>query len=147
MQDLIHFFFLSVHFISGILWWGITFFIVFIVRPKNKNGALSFILPTVQKYVLVISTITITSGIFLMLVNTNFEWNKLLYSLWGRVVLIGGIFSIPSYLRVLFTYRKPNIIPTQYKRTNKKDVFYIPYVLFGLLTITILMMLYLSQLI
>lgn len=135
-----------VHIISGTLWWGFAFFIIFIINPKNRKGVISFILPTVQKYVVAISTIAIISGILLFLVNMNSDWNKSIESLWGKSVVVGGIFSIPPYLRVLFSYKGSNLIPSLSKKKKIRFVIFMPHLYFGMLTITIMIMIYSTQL-
>jgi hypothetical protein len=82
-----------------------------------------------------------------MFTNITFDLNKLLYTLWGQIVIIGGLLSIPSYLTVLLRYRRRIITLKLNKRQNiKKDVVPLNYLLFGLLTITIFVMIYVSQL-
>ncbi len=146
MDNIIQFVSMFVHIISGTLWWGFAFFIVFIINPKNKKGIISFILPTVQKYVVAISTITIISGILLMLVNMNFDWNKSIESFWGKSVIFGGIFAIPPYLRVLSSYSGCNLIPSLSLRNKAKFAMFLPHLYFGMLTFTIIIMIYSTQL-
>ena len=86
-----------IHLMSSFLWWSITFVVVLIVRPLNKTGNLSIILPKIQKIVLYASTVSIVSGFILFGINTDFQYYKLFYTWWGNVVLISGIFSLFVY--------------------------------------------------
>ena len=69
-----------IHLMSSFLWWSITFVVVLIVRPLNKTGNLSIILPKIQKIVLYASTVSIISGFILFGINTDFQYYKLFYT-------------------------------------------------------------------
>jgi hypothetical protein len=69
---------LYIHFFSSVLWWGITFFVFFILRPVNREGSYSLILPRIHRFILPISTISILSGIALTFININFDPYRIL---------------------------------------------------------------------
>lgn len=134
-----------IHFLSGILWWGITFFVVFILSPVNKRGIFSSLLPRVHRFVIFISTITIISGIFLTLITFNFDFFNLFSSSRGQTILIGGTFSIPVYVTVVFRSRKRNIVLKMNKRQFVNNFHFLPYFLFALLSITLGIMIFVSE--
>jgi hypothetical protein len=143
--DTFNFMISFIHFLSGILWWGITFFVVFILSPVNKKGIFSSLLPRVHKFVIFISTITIISGIFLILITFNFDFFNLFSSSRGQTILIGGTFSIPVYVTVVFRSRKRNIVLKMNKRQFVNNFHFLPYFLFALLSITLGIMIFISQ--
>ncbi len=143
--DTFNFMISFIHFLSGILWWGITFFVVFILSPVNKKGIFSSLLPRVHRFVIFISTITIISGIFLILITFNFDFFNLFSSSRGQTILIGGTFSIPVYVIVVFRSRKRNIVLKMNKRQFVNNLHFLPYFLFALLSITLGIMIFISQ--
>jgi len=143
--DTFNFMISFIHFLSGILWWGITFFVVFILRPVNKRGIFSSLLPRVHRFVIFISTITIISGVFLTLMTFNFDFFNLFSSSRGQTILIGGTFSIPVYVTVVFRSRKRNIVLKMNKRQFVNNFHFPPYFLFALLSITLGIMIFVSE--
>ena len=143
--DTFNFMISFIHFLSGILWWGITFFVVFILSPVNKRGIFSSLLPRVHRFVIIISTITIISGIFLTLITFNFDFFNLFSSSRGQTILIGGTFSIPVYVTVVFQSRKRNIVLKMNKRQFVNNFHFLPYFLFALLSITLGIMIFVSE--
>src|SRR5574339_198056 len=143
--DTFNFMISFIHFLSGILWWGITFFVVFILSPVNKRGIFSSLLPRVHRFVIFISTITIISGIFLTLITFNFDFFNLFSSSRGQTILIGGTFSIPVYVTVVFRSRKRNIVLKMNKRQFINNFHFPPYFLFALLSITLGIMIFVSE--
>jgi len=143
--DTFNFMISFIHFLSGILWWGITFFVVFILSPVNKRGIFSSLLPRVHRFVIFISTITIISGIFLTLITFNFDFFNLFSSSRGQTILIGGTFSIPVYVTVVFQSRKRNIVLKMNKRQFVNNFHFLPYFLFALLSITLGIMIFVSE--
>lgn len=143
--DTFNFMISFIHFLSGILWWGITFFVVFILSPVNKRGIFSSLLPRVHRFVIFISTITIISGIFLTLITFNFDFFNLFSSSRGQTILIGGTFSIPVYVTVVFRSRKRNIVLKMNKRQFVNNFHFLPYFLFALLSITLGIMIFVSE--
>jgi hypothetical protein len=137
---------LYMHFFSSVLWWGITFFVIFILRPINQKGSFSFLLQRIRLFVLPISTISITSGIALTFININFDSSRLFNSLWSYMVVLGGLFSIPVYLSILFRSKQRNIKLELGKKVNPKNTHFHPYLLFALLSSTITIMILVTQL-
>ena len=135
-----------IHFFSSVLWWGITFFVFFILRPVNREGSYSLILPRIHQFILPISSISILSGIALTFININFDSYRLFNTIWGYLLIIGGMFSIPVYLVILSQSKLGNIkIQLNIKKNLKKKILP-PYILFILLSITILIMVFVTKL-
>jgi hypothetical protein len=134
-----------IHLFSSILWWGLTFFVIFILGPVNKKGIYSSILSRIHQFVIPISTISIFSGIILTLININFDLNRLFISMWGYMLIVGGLFSIPVYLIVIFRSKNRNV---KVQLSKKKSLQYnklIPYLIFLFLSITISLMIFVTQ--
>ena len=135
-----------IHFFSSVLWWGITFFVFFILRPVNREGSYSLILPRIHQFILPISTISILSGISLTFININFDPYRLFNTIWGYLLIIGGLFSIPVYLVILSQSKLGNIKIQLNKKKNFKKKILPPYLLFILLSITIFIMVFVTKL-
>ncbi len=133
------------HFFSSVLWWGLTFFVVFILRPVNRKGSYSLILPRIHKFILPISTVSIISGLALTFININFDPNRLFNSLWVYMLIFGGLFSIPVYLVILFRSKKRTVKIQLSKRTNFKKTNLLPFLLFALLSSTIFIMIFVTK--
>ncbi len=133
----------SIHLVSSILWWSITLFVISIIRPYNKTGTLSIILPKVHKTVMYVSTISISSGIFFYMFNSNFQFYKLINTLWGNFILLSGLLSLSVYYHILSNGKKVplNIKLKKFKRFNYQK----PIVLFSLLTISLMLMIFASE--
>jgi hypothetical protein len=136
---------LYIHFFSSVLWWGITFFVFFILRPVNREGSYSLILPRIHRFILPISTISILSGIALTFININFDPYRLFNTIWGYLVVIGGLFSIPVYLVILSQSKPVNIKIQLNKKKNFNKKILPPYFLFILLSITIFIMVFVTK--
>ena len=135
-----------IHFFSSVLWWGITFFVFFILRPVNREGSYSLILPRIHQFILPISTISILSGIALTFININFDPYRLFNTIGGNLLIIGGFFSIPVYLVILSQSKLGNIKIQLNKKKNFKKKILPPYLLFILLSITIFIMVFVTKL-
>jgi hypothetical protein len=135
-----------IHFSSSVLWWGITFFVFFILRPVNREGSYSLILPRIHQFILPISTISILSGIALTFININFDPYRLFNTIVGYLLIIGGLFSIPVYLVILSQSKLGNIKIQLNKKKNFKKKILPPYLLFILLSITIFIMVFVTKL-
>ena len=134
-----------IHLFSSFLWWGLTFFVIFILGPVNKKGVYSSILPRIHKFVIPISTISILSGIVLTFINIDFDLNRLFNSMWGYMLIVGGLFSLPVYLIVIFRSKNRNI---KLQLSKKKSIQYnklFPYLVFLFLSITISLMIFVTQ--
>jgi hypothetical protein len=102
-------------------------------------------LPRVHRFVIFISTITIISGIFLTLLSFNFNFFNLFSSSLGQMILIGGTFSIPVYVTVVFRSKRRNIVLKINKRQFVNNFHFLPYFLFALLSITLGIMIFIGQ--
>jgi len=135
-----------IHFFSSVLWWGITFFVFFILRPVNREGSYSLILPRIHQFILPISTISILSGITLTFINISFDPYRFFNTIWGYLLIIGGLFSIPVYLVILSQSKLGNIRIQLNKKKNFKKKILPPNLLFILLSITIFIMVFVTKL-
>lgn len=133
------------HFFSSVLWWGIMFFVIFILRPINKNGAYSFLLLRTQQFILPMSTISITSGIALIFINIDFDSSRLFNSLWAYMLILGGLFSLPVYIVIIFQSKKRDIKIQLRKKIKFRKITFLPYLLFTLLSSTISIMIFVTQ--
>ena len=162
-----------IHFFSSIIWWGMMFFMFIIIFPANKDNRYSTLFPRVQRFMKVIASIALTSGIVLTLVNTKFTLERLFSTNWGYTILIGATISIFVYVHILMQNRrggkpttadaaspsssllmpskstllrkdaKNTIIDNSQKR--KIPTRFIPWLLFVSLTITVALMVYASH--
>jgi hypothetical protein len=133
------------HSISSILWWSVTLIVIFIIRPLNERGNLSIILPRLRKLVIFTSTVSIASGFVLFGFNSNFQFENLIYTTKGNVILFGGSLSIIVYYHVLYG-PKPNTVASKLYKALKLNRF-IPYIMFGFLTATMVSMIHASVII
>ena len=100
----------------------------------------------IQKYIVILSTITISSGLLITLINLEYNILNFFSVGWNYLLVISGIASIPVYLTILLKNR----IRTIYLKTNlkiqiKKKKPILPYILFLLLTFTLLTMVFISE--
>ena len=139
-----HLFINIIHLMSSFLWWSITFVVVVIIRPLNKTGNLSIILPKIQEIVLYTSTVSIVSGFIFFGINTDYQYYKLFYTLWGNIILISGTFSLIVYYNVISGGGKMRSIFIKLKMPIK---FYnqTPVVLFSMITISLILMILISK--
>jgi hypothetical protein len=86
-----------IHFLSAVLWWSITFFVIFILKPISKARTFSTLLPRIHEFIISISTITLISGFLLLIINLEDDYSRMLASSWGIMILLGGAFSLPIY--------------------------------------------------
>jgi hypothetical protein len=133
----------SVHLASSFLWWSMTFVVVAIIRPLNKKGNLSVILPRFRKIVLCVSTVSIVSGLVLFGINNNYRYYELLYTFGGNTIFISGVLSLFVYYNVLSGGRKRSItvITKKIKGFNGR----IPIMLFSMLTLSLILMILISK--
>ena len=97
------------------------FFVFFILGPVNRKGSYSLILPRIHKFILPISTVSITSGLALTFININLNSNRLFNSLWVYMLILGGLFSIPVYLVILFRSKKRTFNTIKQKEKFQKN--------------------------
>ncbi len=65
--------------------------------------------------------------------------------MWGYMLIVGGLFSIPVYLIVIFRSKNRNV---KVQLSKKKSLQYnklIPYLVFLFLSITISLMIFVTQ--
>ena len=117
--------------------------VVAIIRPANRSGILSVILPKVQKTVIAVSTVSTVSGFILFGINTNYQFYALFLTSWGNVVLVAGILSLIVYCNVISGGK----IGAMIIKLNKlpKLANQIPIVLFSLITIALAFMILISK--
>ena len=127
-----------IHLVFSVLWWSITFFVLFIIRPFNKQGNFSCMLPKVQKVIILISSISFVSGMLLFFVISNFQITKLFLTLSGKMILVGGLLALPVYCYIIFNKLNKT------KRLVIQKTF-IPYVLFIMLTSAMVSMIIASK--
>lgn len=135
----------GIHSISSILWWGITLIIVTIIRPLNRGGNLSIILPRIRKLVIFVSTISIISGFVLFGLNSNFKFEDLIHTTSGNIILFSGSLSLVVYYHVLFGSKANSVSSKLHKVLKLKKL--IPYIMFGFLTATMVLMILASAII
>src|ERR687884_666078 len=95
-----------IHFFSSITWWGMMFFMFVIIFPANKDSRYSTLFPRVQRFMIVVASVAMASGIVLTLVNTKFSIETLFGSSWGYTILIGATISVFVYTHILMQNRK-----------------------------------------
>ena len=156
-----------IHFFSSIMWWGMMFFMFVIIFPANKDSRYSTIFSRVQRFMIIVASVAMASGIVLTL-ETLFGSN------WGYTILTGATISVFVYTHILMQNRKSRrtttstasvssslLIPStsvslrknskntinnnKYSQRRKISKRFIPWLLFILLTITVALMVYASQ--
>ena len=135
----------GIHSVSSILWWSVTLIVVTIIRPLNGGGNLSIILPHIRKLVIFASTVSITSGFVLFGFNSNFQFEDLIHTTKGIVILFSGSLSLVVYYHVL-SGSKPNSVASKLHKVLKLNKF-IPYIMFGFLTTALVSMILASAII
>jgi high-affinity Fe2+/Pb2+ permease len=128
--------------IFSILWWSTTLIVIFIIRPSNKTGNLSSILPKIRRLVIIVSSVSIFSGLVLYGLFSNLDVGSYIYSYSGFVILISGSLSLVVYFHVLNGGQHKFILVKN--STGMGMGRYIPFVMFGLLTITLILMMIVS---
>lgn len=161
-----------VHFFSSIMWWGMMFFMFVIIFPANKDSQYSTLFPRVQRFMMIIASVAMASGVVLTLMNPKFRIETLFGSSWGYTILTGATISIFVYIHILMqnrrnratstraavsssllipstsvSSRKSSKITISKKNSRKRKIpkRFIPWLLFILLTITVALMVYASH--
>src|SRR5215831_19129580 len=135
------------------------FLMFFIIFPVNKDGRYSTLFTRVQRFMKVIASVAMTSGILLTFVNTKFTVEALFNSKWGQTLIIGAMTSVFVYIHIMMPNRAtappassiliPSIRSSRKNtsiindRTNNQRGIskrFIPWLLFTLLTTTIALM-------
>ena len=122
----------GIHSVTSILWWSVTLIVFTIIRPLNKGGNLSIILPQIRRLVIFASTISIVSGFVLFGFNSNFRFEDLVYTTKGNAILLSGSLSLIVYYHVL-SGSKPSSMTSKLHKVLKLDKF-VPHIMFGFLT-------------
>ncbi len=128
---------------SSFLWWSITFIVVVVIRPLNKTGNLSIILPKIQKIVLYASTVSVVSGFIFFGINADYHYYKLFNTFWGTMILISGVLSLFVYYNIISGGKMRSIfiklkMPTKFYNQT-------PIVLFSMITVSLFLMILLSK--
>ncbi len=119
------------------------FVVILIIKPLNKNGELSILLPKFQKIVFYTSMVSLTSGFILFGVNTDFQYYKLFSTLWGNGIILSGIISLFVFYNIASGGKLRSII---IKINAPKGLYNkIPLIMFGLITITLISMILLTK--
>lgn len=87
------------------------FFMFFIIFPVNKDGRYSTLFTRVQRYMKVIASVAMTSGILLTFVNTKFTVEGLFNSKWGQTLIIGAMTSVFVYIHIMMPNRAKTTAP------------------------------------
>ncbi len=132
-----------VHLISSFIWWNLMFVVILIIKPLNKNGNLSILLPKFQKIVFYTSIVSLTSGFILFGVNTNFQYYMLFYTTWGNVIVLSGIISLFVFYNIA-SGGKMRLILIKIN-APKELINKIPLIMFSLITITLISMILLTK--
>jgi hypothetical protein len=125
------------------MWWSFTITVVFIIRPLNKTGNLSIVLPKIQKIVSFVSTISIFSGLVFFGINNNFQYYKLFTTFWGNIILIAGILSLFVYYNVISGGKIQSFVIKL--KFSRKLFNLIPLVLFSMITLCLMLMIIISK--
>ena len=131
--------------IFSLLWWSATFVVIFVIRPVNRTGNLSTVLPRIRRVIIIASTISITSGLTLFGISFNFNIQNFFATTESIFILMSGLLSLIVYYHVL--------LGTQGGLLNSKSNLFkkivvvkiIPYLMFGLLSITMVSMIIASN--
>lgn len=117
--------------------------VVAIIRPANRSGVLSVILPKVQKIVIAVSTVSIISGFIIFGISTNYQFYSLFLTSWGNMILVSGILSLIVYCNVVSGGKISEMII----KLNKLPILpnHIPIVFFSMITITLTFMILVSK--
>jgi low affinity Fe/Cu permease len=80
--------------------------------PANKDSRYSTLFPRVQRFMIIIASVSMTSGIVLTLVNTKFSIKTLFGSSWGYAILTGATISVFIYTHILIQNRRSRTTTT-----------------------------------
>lgn len=131
--------------IFSLLWWSTTFVVIFVIRPVNRTGNLSVVLPRIRKIILIASTISIVSGLILFWLLFDFGGHTLVITTKGILILTSGSLSLVVYYHILLGTRTR----LSYSKSNmQKGIVLVkgmPYLMFGFLTITMISMVIVSS--
>jgi hypothetical protein len=131
--------------ISSLLWWSATFIIIFIIRPSNRTGNLSIVLPKIRKVIIIASTMSITSGLIVLGMSFNFSIQNFINTTKSIFILISGFFSLIVYYHILIGTHRRLLDPKSKMLGRVVVVKIIPYLMFGLLSTTMVSMIVASR--
>ena len=141
-----------IHFFSSIMWWGMMFFMFVIIFPANKDSRYSTLFPRVQRFMIIVASVAMASGIVLTLVNTkcfcihtyfDAKQKKQKNNNYSSCIII--IIIIPSTSVSLRKNSKNTINNSKYSQRRKISKRFIPWLLLILLRITVALMVYASH--
>ncbi len=135
----------GIHMIFSIVWWSVTFLVIFIIRPSNRTGNLSIVLPKIRRIIIFTSTISLTSGLILFVMLFNFEVPNFVYTAKGVLILLFGSLSLIVYYHVLRGTYTSSL--TKNIHINIDFIKFLPHVMFGLLTTTMIFMVIASRIV
>jgi uncharacterized membrane protein len=115
-----------IHFFSSMIWWGIMFFMFVIIFPANKDSRYSTLFPRVQRFMIIVASIAMASGIVLTLVNTKFSIETLFGSSGGYTILSGSTISVFVYIHILMQNRKSRRTTTTTAAVSSSSSLLIP---------------------
>ena len=135
----------GIHMIFSIFWWSITFVVIFIIRPANTTGNLSIVLPKIRKVVIFASTVSIISGLIQFGMLFNFNIPSFINSAGSILIVISGFFSLIVYYHILFVTHRGLPSPKPKILAGIVSAKIIPYLMFGLLSATMVSMIIVSS--
>lgn len=131
--------------IFSIFWWSITFVVIFVIRPSNRSGELSIMLPKIRRIIIITSTISITTGLISFGILTNFEVQNFANTKKGILILLSGSLSLIVYYHILSGYFRNSL--TRNNHINRMFIKFLPYAMFSLLTTTMIFMVIASRIV
>ena len=137
----------GIHMIFSLLWWSTTFVIIFVIRPANRTGILSVILPKIRKIIILASTISIVSGLILFGLLFNLSGQTLVITTKSILILTSGALSLIVYYHILLGTHTRLFNSKSNTRNGRFLIKGVPYLMFGLLTITMILMVIASSLV
>lgn len=126
--------------IFSLLWWSATFVVIFVIRPANRTGSLAIVLPKIRKVIILASTISILSGMILFWLLFNFNVQTFAITKNNILILTSGPLSLIVYYHILFGTRARLFNSRSNIHMGMMLVRIIPYLMFGLLTTTMISM-------
>jgi len=138
----------GIHMISSLLWWSTTFVIIFVIRPANRTGSLAIVLPKIRRVIILSSTISIVSGLILFGWLFNFSIQTLAITTTKSIlILIFGPLSLIVYYHILLGTRTRLFNPKSNMHKEMVLVKILPYLMFSLLTTTMISMVIASSIV
>ena len=133
--------------IFSLLWWSTTFVVIFAIRPANRTGSLSVVLPEIRKIIILASTISIVSGLILFGLLFNFNGQTLIITTKSILIMTSGPLSLIVYYHILIGTRTRPFISKSNTQNGRLLAKGVPYLMFGLLTITMILMVIASSMV